>query len=105
MQALRRSTSRRRQRAAVLSAVASASLLASVLISTALAVHDEGVFQLEGNATTAGEPIAGQDNPVPNITGAHDWDQVYQDRNAGTPPGSGPFTHSGAQTQGFITDV
>jgi hypothetical protein len=76
-----------------------------MLVSNALAVHDEGVFQLEGNATTAGEPIAGQDNPVSNISGAHDWDQVFQDRNAGTPPGSGPFTHSGATSQSFVTDT
>ena len=73
-----------------------------VLNGTALAVHDEGVFQLDGNAVTAGEPNA-QDNPGSFSPAApHDWSQVYADRAyAGTPP----FPTSGAVAQSFITDI
>ena len=106
MQALKRSTTRRRQRATVLTALASASLLGSMLVSNVLAVHDEGVFQLDGNAITAGEPSATQDNPGTfSPAAAHDWSQVYADRAAGTPAGSGPFPNSGAVAQSFITDI
>jgi hypothetical protein len=75
-----------------------------VLNGTALAVHDEGVFQLDGNAITS-PAVSGENNPGSNTTGAHDWSQVYQDRNAGTPAGSGPFPNSLAVAQSFITDV
>ncbi|MEA2613545.1 MAG: hypothetical protein QOI52_1504, partial [Chloroflexota bacterium] len=87
----------------LLTAMAAAGLVAGTLLTATavLAVHDEGVFQLEGNAVAAGEPIAGQDNPVSNITGAHDWDQVYADRSVTEPP----FTHSGANSQTFVTDA
>jgi len=77
-------------------------LFTTMFVANVLAVHDEGVFQLEGNAVTAGEPIAGQDNPVSNTSGAHDWDHVYADRNY---TGSPPFPTSGAVSQAFVTDV
>jgi len=48
-----------------------------VFIPGALAVHDEGVFQLEGNAQTAGDVIGTNANPQSTLTGAHDWDQVF----------------------------
>jgi hypothetical protein len=63
-----------------------------VFIPGALAVHDEGVFQLEGNAQTSGDIIGTNANPQSNLTGAHDWDQVF----AGT---------SGAEASSFVTDT
>jgi hypothetical protein len=77
-------------------------LVGTVLInSTVLAVHDEGVFQMDGNAITS-PAVSPENNPVSNTTGAHDWDQVYADRNF---TGSAPFPTSGAQSQAFVTDV
>jgi hypothetical protein len=85
-----------------LAAVAAAGLVVSILVvaNTAVAVHDEGVFQLDGNATTqpgTSDPVNNQSN----TTGTHDWDQVYADRNY---TGNPPFPTSGAQSQAFVTD-
>jgi len=85
-----------------LAAVAAAGLVVSILVvaNTAVAVHDEGVFQLDGNATTqpgTSDPVNNQSN----TTGIHDWDQVYADRNY---TGNPPFPTSGAQSQAFVTD-
>jgi hypothetical protein len=74
-----------------------------VLNGTALAVHDEGVFQLDGNAITSPEPNATQDNPGTfTPPAAHDWSQVFADRAY---TGAPPFPTSGATSQAFITDV
>src|ERR1041384_8678275 len=64
----------------------------AVLLSTALAVgagavivravHDTGVFELEGNATT---------------TSSHDWDQIYADVTNGT-------NTSGARAKAWTSD-
>jgi hypothetical protein len=66
--------------------------LGVVFIPGALAVHDEGVFQLEGNAQTAGDD-ATNSNPQSTLGAAHDWDQVF----AGT-------SQAEAST-GIITDI
>jgi hypothetical protein len=81
-----------------LTAVAAAGLVVGMLVvaNSAIAVHDEGVFQLDGNAITS-PAISTQNNPGSNTTGAHDWDQVYNDQTA-------PYT-SGAAAQTFVTDV
>jgi hypothetical protein len=71
--------------------------LGVVFIPGALAVHDEGVFQLDGNActdtpNTNGTGSCDPVNPVSTMTGIHDWDQVF----AGT---------SGAEASSFVSDI
>jgi hypothetical protein len=71
--------------------------LGVVFIPGALAVHDEGVFQLDGNActdtpNTNGTGSCDAVNPVSTMTGIHDWDQVF----AGT---------AGGEASSFATDT
>lgn len=98
-----------------LTALAVLGLVGSLLLvsNTVLAVHDEGVFQLDGNAITAGEPN-NTDNPLSITSGAHDWDQVYHDCLANNPNINNPTTGinncfgtantSGSTNQTFVTD-
>jgi hypothetical protein len=83
----------------LLTALAAAGLVAGTLLTATavFAVHDEGVFQLDGNALTA----AGSENPGSNLTGAHDWSQIFTDRAY---VGDPPFPTSGANSQTFVTD-
>jgi hypothetical protein len=105
----------RRQGRRLLTLLATGGLLIGTLAyaGTAVAVHDEGVFQLDGNGTTAGEPNANIDNPQANVSGAHDWDQIYQDclaANSGvnnpatTGCGNSTFPTSKASHATFVTD-
>jgi len=71
--------------------------LGVVFIPGALAVHDEGVFQLEGNALHTGDVIGTNANPQSTLGAAHDWDQVYADVTNST-------TTSGAEAMAFVTD-
>jgi hypothetical protein len=80
-----------------LTALATVGLVASTLLtaSTALAVHDEGVFELEGNAVAGNTGVGtGTDpaNPQSQPAGGEDWDVVY----AGT---------STAENTSFVTDT
>jgi hypothetical protein len=87
----------------IVTTLAATGLLVGTLVlnGTVLAVHDEGVFQLDGNAITTPANSA-ENNPGSDITGAHDWSQVYADRSyAGDPP----FPTSGAASQAFVTDI
>ncbi|HEY4754178.1 MAG TPA: hypothetical protein VIH37_12895, partial [Candidatus Limnocylindrales bacterium] len=106
----------RRQGRKLLTLLATGGLLIGSLAyaGTAAAVHDEGVFQLDGNATTAGEPNAAIDNPVSKPGQAHDWDQVYADCLAANPNvnvagnsagcGNSTFPTSHATHGTFVTD-
>ena len=83
-----------------LSALAAASLVVGTLViaTTVQAVHDEGVFQMDGNAVTDSTTTNPPNNPGTTYGGTHDWDQVYQDRNSTTYP------NSGAEAQTFVAD-
>src|SRR5215204_4221192 len=77
----------------LLTTLAAGALVAGTLLtaSSALAVHDDGLFQLDRNAftnDTIGDPYTG-----------HDWDQVYADR------ADEDCTVSGADACSFETDA
>jgi hypothetical protein len=73
-------------------------LLIGLAAGQVLAVHDEGVFELDG------DPLAGSHlNNNSDPTNAHDWNQVYADflannHNAAT-------NQSGAEAFSFVTDT
>src|SRR5215211_4270303 len=69
--------------------IAIAALTTVVLVPSALAVHDDGFFQLDRNAFTSDLSNAA----IP--PGAHDWDQVYDPVTYGS---------SGTTIQSFQTD-
>jgi hypothetical protein len=91
---LRKTATKPRQRWALL--IGTVAILTLMIATISLAVHDEGVFQLEGNAITANTDPA---NPQADLTGAHDWDQVYSD-SLTDPIG----TSSDADALAFVTD-
>jgi len=68
-------------------------------VAGAQAVHDEGVFELEGNATL-GVDANNPANPQSQPAGGHDWSQVYAD-SLTTPHG----TTAGAEALSFVTDT
>ncbi|HEX3218557.1 MAG TPA: hypothetical protein VHU77_00780 [Candidatus Limnocylindria bacterium] len=104
---LRTGTTKPRQRWALLIGIVA--ILTLTIATISLAVHDEGVFALEGNAITGGtactnaaqtlpagcEPANPQSQGYTNT----DWDKVYTDS------GSDPIgTSSGAEALAFVSD-
>jgi hypothetical protein len=66
----------RRRRALLFATVASVAALGAVLVATALAVHDTGRFQLDGDASSATQP-----GSPPAPAASDDWDKVCHQVN------------------------
>ena len=92
---LRKSATRAKSRWTLL--VTAVAIFSLALVSGALAVHNEDVFQLDGNAIVDAAGGAEPENPVSNQDGDHDWDEVYADHLDGT-------TTSGATAIAFFDD-
>jgi len=92
---LRRSATRAKSRWTLL--VTAVAIFSLALVTGALAVHDEGVFQLDGNAIVDTSGDTEPQNPVSDQDGDHDWDEVYADHLDGT-------TTSGATAIAFFDD-
>jgi hypothetical protein len=65
----------RRRRRSLLGGLASFLLLSLLVVPNAFGVHDEGVFQLDGNATEA-DTTGAIDPPGDPVEFGDDWDQV-----------------------------
>ncbi|HEU0244650.1 MAG TPA: hypothetical protein VFQ75_12150 [Candidatus Limnocylindrales bacterium] len=92
-----RALTRRRTERRLLALLASSLLIAGTLVTTGavLAVHDEGVFELEANAVAGNTGVGtGSDpaNPQSQPVGGEDWDAVF----GGT---------STADATSFVTDT
>jgi len=73
-------------------------LVLGIGATAALAVHDQGVFELDGDPETGFHL-----NDLSDPTDSHDWDEVYADFLAGD---HDPDTNlSGAEAFSFVTDI